>query len=993
MNAHLQLVSVLVLLASVAHGQIVNAPPVPEWIQPTGVAANQPAFLRKSFEGQPGLLKAILLGACDGKMSVELNGEKLDDIAGRERATSLDVTKFVRRGTNVLTLRALNSNGPPVISALLEVNGDLARQQWFASDTTWLAATNEGGIWTPARSLGRVDAAPDTNPFDTKKAFDAYNSWKLALGNNAATDPATFTLLPGFKAELIRSAQPDEGSWVSMAFDPQGRLTLAREKRGLIRLAFASPGNSVTNVEVINDTLLECRGLLYAHSGLYADANNSKTLVRLRDIGGRGFFNQTEELLRTGGGVGHGRNHLKLGPDGFIYVAHGNNVLAPLNARESSPLQHYAEDQLIPCPWDSTMFDGDVRAPAGHILRVFRHPGVVDVVAGGFRNPLDVAFNEEGEMFTFDADMEWDVGAPWYMPNRVLHVVPGADFGFRRGTGRFPSYYADTLPSVVDIGLASPTAVIFGTGSAFPPKYRRALFICDWAYGRIMAVHLKPSGATYTGTSELFISGRPLNVTDVCIGPDKAMWFITGGRGTQSGLYRVNYDGPAMSEPAKSRRKLAEEKSAADLRALRRKLENLRGSSETFKDTSALAEIWPQLGHADRWIRHAARVALERVPAVAWQEKALAESRLDRTLTACLALARVGDAAVKTQLVARLNRLPIASLTEEQQLAALRIYEVAFARLESPDPALKVAALRQLEPLYSAKNRWLNHELCELLVYLQSPTVIAKTLPLLTAAITSEDLLQYTFFLRYIRDGWTLDARRTCFDALNRAEKMQGARQYFKALQDIRAEMLTALTPTERAALAPVLLVNAKPATTNAPAAFVKAWQMSDIVPLLEKVSATRSLESGRAALVTAQCVLCHRVVNDPKLPAGLLGPDLTAVSSRFNRRDLLEQILDPSKIIDEKFRQTNFVLKDDTEVTGIIEHEDAQAIFVRANPLSEQTTELLKSNIRERKTSAVSPMPSGLLSVLTADQILDLLTFFETAGKANAATAAPNSK
>src|SRR5690606_29404292 len=145
--------------------------------------------------------------------------------------------------------------------------------------------------------------------------------------------------------------------------------------------------------------------------------------------------------------------------------------------------------------------------------------------------------------FTFDADMEWDVRTPWYMPNRVLHLVSGADFGWRRGTGRFPARYVDTLPSVVDIGLGSPTAVFFGYGGRMPERYAEAFFICDWAYGRILAVHLRPEGASYAAETETFIAGRPLNVTDGCIGPDGALWFLTGGRGTQSGLYRVSYEG------------------------------------------------------------------------------------------------------------------------------------------------------------------------------------------------------------------------------------------------------------------------------------------------------------------------------------------------------------------------------------------------------------------------------------------------------------------
>jgi hypothetical protein len=271
-----------------------------------------------------------------------------------------------------------------------------------------------------------------------KKTFDAYNSWQLAKpgAQNQATDPATLTLLPGFKAELIRSSQPGEDSWVSMAFDPQGRITLGKEKKGLLRLTLSGSGDQ--KMETIDDELLECRGLLYAHGSLFANANNTKALFRLTDKDGDGVFEERKELMHTGGGVGHGRNHIKLGPDGDIYVAHGNNVLIPENVAPDSPLKNYANDQLIPNPWDGSMFDGNVELPAGHILRVKPDGSKITLLAGGLRNPLDIAFNSRGDLFTFDADMERDVGTPWYMPTRVLHVVPGADFGWRRGTGRFP---------------------------------------------------------------------------------------------------------------------------------------------------------------------------------------------------------------------------------------------------------------------------------------------------------------------------------------------------------------------------------------------------------------------------------------------------------------------------------------------------------------------------------------------------------------------------
>ncbi len=728
--------------------------PTPEWIWASPEAKdNETAFFRKTFEARPGVLKAILLGACDNQMTVFLNGQRVAEIENYDRAASVDVTKHLRPGKNTLAIQAHNFTGPAALGVALELVADLGQRQWLVSDRTWQASLVETKDWqqpgfTPkdwkaAFSHGLAGREPWGNPFDPAKAVDAYNSWKLALGAQAATDAATVQVPPGFKAELVRSAQPEEGSWVSMAFDPQGRLTLAREKRGLLRLTLSQSGD--TKVEVINDTLLECRGLLYAFGSLYAYANNSKGLYRLRDTQGSGRLDEVKELLHTDGGVGHGRNHVVAGPDNMLYLVHGNNVTLAKNISAQSPLRNYRDDQLIPCPWDPQLFDGDCSLPAGHILRTDPDGKSVELFAGGFRNPLDVAFNPDGEMFTFDADMEWDVGTPWYRPNRVNHVVSGADYGWRRGTGKWPDYFPDTLPSTLDIGLASPTGIEFGTRSQFPPKYQRALFISDWSYGRILAVHLKPQGASYAATSELFVTGRPLNVTDVTFGPDGAMYFITGGRGTQSGLYRVSYVGPNQAEPPKSKLAQAQEKQAAELRALRRRLEAFHRGDQQEKRAAIIDTVWPNLGHADPWIRHAARIALEHQPVGLWQARALAETQTGPALTALLALARNGDRELQSALFTRLNRLPFATLNETQQLQALRAYELALVRLGEPSDARRLEIATRLDALYPAADRWANHQLCELLVYLKAPSVIDKTMRLIARAEASEDLMQYLF--------------------------------------------------------------------------------------------------------------------------------------------------------------------------------------------------------------------------------------------------------
>src|SRR3954447_14521076 len=82
-----------------------------------------------------------------------------------------------------------------------------------------------------------------------------YNQWKQALNTNAATAVEHITAQPGFKVELIRSAQPDEGSWVAITFDPKGRLIIAREDRGLLRCTLFSNRTAVVRVETINTNL------------------------------------------------------------------------------------------------------------------------------------------------------------------------------------------------------------------------------------------------------------------------------------------------------------------------------------------------------------------------------------------------------------------------------------------------------------------------------------------------------------------------------------------------------------------------------------------------------------------------------------------------------------------------------------------------------------------------------------------------------------------
>jgi len=832
-----------------------------------------------------------------------------------------------------------------------------------------------------APALAADPPTPSSAPrkLDAEGATEDYHQWKRALGGGGATGVAQVSALPNYEVELVRSAEQGEDSWISLAFDPQGRLFIGREGKGILRYTLPSNGNT-GRMDVADDTLLEPRGLLWAHDSLYVNANNSKGLYRLHDRDGDGRMEEVKLLRKTEGGVGHGRNDLALGPDGFIYLIHGNDVLLPADyERGQSAYRDYARDRLLPCAWDNQLFNWGVKEPAGHLIRTDAEGKRWDLVCGGMRNAYGLDFNADGEPFTYDSDMEWDFGAPWYRPTRVTHLVSGADYGWRQGTGKWYAYYPDSLPPQVDIGRGSPTGVKFGTKSNFPPKYRQALFVLDWSYGRIIAVHNTPKGASYDSTAEVFLKGRPLNVTDLEFGPDGHMYFTTGGRKTQSGLYRVKYVGPKVEEKPQGREAIR--MAYAEIhRVNRHRLESFHGRV----DAKAVEEAWPYLANSDLWLRHAARIAIESQPVATWQEKALSEPGKTAGPHALLALARIGPRDIQPKLLARLAEFLSAEQSTEQRLVALRAMTLSFCRQGRPEEvdAKRMTAILEKLSRTESDDVAFRQELCELLVYLRSSIVIERTLSLIDHAVTQEEKLHYLFTLRHVDRGWTLDQRKQLLAWLGKARQFSGAHFMPIFLNNIQADHLATFTAEERKSLAVQIAALDKPKPpepSQIGRPMVKAWTMTDLVAQLEQVSQGRNAERGRAMYDAALCGRCHRLGTQ----GTARGPDLTDVARRFGRRDILLSILEPSRAIDDKHRGLAIETKDGKLMTGVVIGSGDDAIILAADPLSpEKTMRILKRDIESQQPSALSPMPEGLLSTLTEVEILDLLAWIESGGK-----------
>lgn len=823
--------------------------------------------------------------------------------------------------------------------------------------------------------LGAVIAAaapPDDAPLRD------YSQWKLAGPDGQVADAVSVETRPGFEIEIVRHAGPEEGSWISLAWDDRGRVLVGREDKGILRFTFDESRKSVEKTESVNDTLLEPRGLLLAHNSLYVTANNSKGIYRLRDLDGNDTFEDVQLLRPLEGGVGHGRNGMALGPDGMIYVALGNNVRVPAETDPDSPYRNYALDRLLPTVWNEFLFDSDVVPPAGYIARMDPEGKTWQLVAGGFRNAYDLAFNDRGDLFTYDADMEWDAGAPWYRPTCVMHVVPGGEYGWRQGTSVWPDHFADALPRVVDIGLGSPTGVAFAKGEIFPPPYRDALFIVDWAYGRIISIHLSPRGASYSGRAETFVKGKPLNVTDLAFGPDGAMYFTVGGRRTRSALYRVKYVGTTISPVTKP------DQFAAVLAP--RSLDDL---DSTFA----------QLTSDDPFIVHAARNELERMPTESWQEQALSERDSKRALPALLALARCGETSIQAKLLARLCEFLSREIPERQRLIALRACQLTLIRHGIPSDEQQRRLAEVALHNYPANSYAENYLRCELLVKLQAPETAGRTLALLDrmwsadassreatatpvagAASVESKALFFIFTLRELRTGWSIDTRRQYLNWLKRAEQFRGAHYMPRFLTYIRSDALATFSNEERRALADEIAIlgrlTVEDQLASPPRALVREWSVDEALAAVESHAGKTDLDRGRKLLAEAQCTRCHRR-GTQGIPQG---PDLTHAAARFSRRDLLDAIINPSRVIDDKYRTLLFKTTDDAVVTGTLVGGDSSSLFIAAD--IQRPTEfrrIPKSEIAERQHSPLSPMPQGLLNTLTAEEVADLIAYIES--------------
>ena len=841
----------------------------------------------------------------------------------------------------------------------------------------------------------------------------------------------------GFAIDHIYSPSDNKvGSWVSMAFDDKGRLITSDQYGSLYRIVLPPLGSDSTvkpKIDKLNfpkenpaDTNANtvgmgfAQGLLYANNSLYvvvnhhanAEFNKGSGVYRLQDTNNDDQFDKITQLLAVNGEGEHGPHSIILGPDSAIYIVAGNHTDLPKMDNYRLPA-NWKHDNLFPHIVDPQGHATDRKEPGGWIAKTDAEGKHWELISAGYRNPYDIAFNEDGELFTYDSDMEWDFGLPWYRPTRIAHVTSGSEFGWRTGNAKWDPYYLDNLPATLNIGQGSPTNLLFASKAKFPDQYRNSLLAFDWSFGIIYSIKLTPNGSTYDAKAEEFVSGAPLPLTDGMIGPDGALYFLTGGRRLESDLYRVYYKGDEKVNDYKAK---SESDIPKDIK-LRREIEQYHKPSPA----GTVEKIWEHLGDEDRFIRYATRIAIEHQPVDSWKELVFKERNVVKLTEAMMALARNADTTLQNRMLHKLSTIEINKLNNRMLLNLLRVYEVIIARYGKPTGVEGDALIKRLSPLYPTKNNTLNRQLGKILVAIGDPSVVEKTVPMIYTAkddttnnasfMSSSNLIlrnpdyglaiadmlsnippaQQIYLATMLSPadtGWNEDLKNKYFTWFYKAFGYKGGNSYIGFIDRARKIAISHLPEDQRVAFGKLsgdsLLTNGGNRITekvNGAKGPGRNWLLDTALKYIDTDKDPRNFKRGNELFLALKCAACHTMKGE----GGSFGPDLTQLASRFSKKDILEAIIEPNKVISDQYESKIFNLKDGTYALGRQTGEDENNYIIVQNPYAPQVTKSIpKKDVDNIQVSKISIMPPGTINVLSPDELRDLMAFLTSGGNEN---------
>lgn len=758
------------------------------------------------------------------------------------------------------------------------------------------------------------------------------------------------------------------------------------------------------------------RGLIYDNGSLWV--LHPPTFSVFRDTDEDGTADESEVLIEgisteqvDRRGADHTTNGIRMGIDGWIYIAVGDYGF----------VKAYA-------PKDGTTLS----RRGGGIVRIRPDGTEMEIYSWGQRNIMDVAIDPFMNVFTRDNTNDgggWDI--------RVSHILQTANYGY---PSLYKNFSEEIMPPLADYGGGSGCGSMYFHDKRWPEGYHNLLLTCDWGRSEVFRHSLPANGATFDPQQETFLKlPRP---TDIDADGSGRLYVSSWKNGKFSfsgenvGFVTQVTPVDFVPKPVPDFRELTDRELFAEFSGANA-ARSVVIQREILRRTAAQATLLV------KWLRQLAldtdASLVNRVAAVftlgqiaSEESTASLQQLLDcddvrehviRALTDRLnrikeaprdhLIGALGDPSPRVQAAAiiGLGRVCGGTSSSDTEVANAILPLTAVPASDTAEgddwrqphperviPHLAVQTLVRLsatDECIAALNGPYRDGALWALKYMHDPRTVDGLFKILS---TSRDkTLRREIWTTLIRlyhqeadydGGWwgtRPDTTGPYFDRRKWSESDRIGNAVRVALAEADESLAAHLKEQLKRHVVKLEGVDSmKPEVSREPQIAIKMPKVDPdnpnqianiaVADVLSRTMATKgNADSGKQLFISQSCVNCHTFANgqQPK------GPHLVDIGKRYKKEELIESIIDPSKKIAQGFDTWTFAMASGKVHTGFVVLESAETVNIRQT--DGLSRELLQDDIDDRVKQEISMMPKGIVANLTTQQLSDLIAYLQS--------------
>lgn len=869
--------------------------------------------------------------------------------------------------------------------------------------TTFLGA--DGGLWG---SIWELEVSAGELP---KLPKGAASGASAGISDVQAPDGFNVTLFgtpPDVNYPVCLTAAPTGEVFVGV--DEQGSLGKESGKGRVVRCIDTDGDGQADRVNTFA-TMDHPRGLFYDNGSLWVLHPPFLSVYHDDDLDGVADRHDTlitgistDEVNRRG--ADHTTNGIRMGIDGWIYIAVGDFGFTEARGTDGTVLSRRG----------------------GGIVRVRPDGTEMEIHNWGQRNILDVCIDPYMNIFTRDNTNDgggWDI--------RLSHLHQSGEYGY---PSLYLNFTEESMPPLADYGGGSGCGAMFLHDLRWPEPFSNTLYTCDWGTSNVYRHNLPSNGATFDAHQEVFLKiPRP---TDIDVDGSGRMYVSSWKNG------KFAYSGPNVGFVAQitpidfTPKPFPDLNAASDaelidflsspsavyrqhsqLEILRRGFSEKLASALVERAADSNAELYARsaaIYTLNQLAGHAARPQLLQLVQDAEVREFALRALTDRKdgldtlpLEPFLSALKDANPRVRAQALICLGRIGRSEAGEAilplTQRASSYPLPAETPLYKQPDPGRVIphlavralqhtnsaeACLKALEGPFSSGAFWA-------LKYMHSEEAVAGLINRLSS-IRNQEIRQEiltTLIRLYFREGeytggwWGTRPDRTgpYYDrkTWDQSERIASAiRTYLQQADPATLEKAGVQLAAHKVVIEGLPSAASVAAAMDAPEAAIAIAEVDPDNPDLignldQEIASYRAMntqgvaERGESLFKRQACVACHTTANGqtPK------GPHLVDIGKRYRKAELIESILKPAAKIAQGFDTYLFVMESGKVITGFVSGESADEVQVRqTNGIA---LSLKKNEIELRQQKKGSMMPDGIVNSLTPEQLADLIAYLQS--------------